>query len=464
MGYLTSRRLALVAVSLAAGAATFLAAPYVVGPLLIDPIHWKAGAPRPEPPAVLGPVGDRSAAPAPSAVGAMLAPLISGSGLGGQTAVSVVDVASGQPLYAAAAEGTFVPASTTKILTALTVLAARGPGYRLRTTAVAGATPGEVVLVGGGDSTLAPGADGAYPGAARLDELAKQARAALSGTAPTRVVYDSALFGGDGYAPGWDSTTAADGYAAPIRALTIDGARTVPHADPHAAHQPPRHEQPEVAAAKAFAAALGVPATAVAPGRAPAGARELGAVESPPLSRLVEMMLLDSDNVLAEALARQVAVAKGQPATFAGAAAAMKSTLAELGVPTAGFGLADGSGLSRNGRLSAALLTAALAVAARPERPELHAAFAGLPVAGYSGTLSGRYRKVNAGGAAAGSVRAKTGTLAGDGVHALAGIVIDAEGRVLAFAVLANSVTKSEAAAREAIDRIVAGLAGCGCR
>jgi D-alanyl-D-alanine carboxypeptidase/D-alanyl-D-alanine-endopeptidase (penicillin-binding protein 4) len=56
-------------------------------------------------------------------------------------------------------------------------------------------------------------------------------------------------------------------------------------------------------------------------------------------------------------------------------------------------------------------------------------------------------------------VRAKTGTLAG--VHALAGLVVTADGRPLVFALLAND---SPVDPRGQLDRIAATLAGCGCR
>src|SRR6185436_4288784 len=96
--------------------------------------------------------------------------------LGGHVTASVIDVASGDVLYDRDGAGPVVPASTAKLLTAAAVLRARGPAYRIPTRAVAGATAGEVVLVGGGDPTLAAGSPSSYPGAARLDKLAAQVK------------------------------------------------------------------------------------------------------------------------------------------------------------------------------------------------------------------------------------------------------------------------------------------------
>jgi D-alanyl-D-alanine carboxypeptidase/D-alanyl-D-alanine-endopeptidase (penicillin-binding protein 4) len=186
-------------------------------------------------------------------------------------------------------------------------------------------------------------------------------------------------------------------------------------------------------------------------------------VTSPPVQRLVEFMLATSDNVVGEALARQVALARGEPASFAGAGTAMTAELDQLGVEVGGLQLADGSGLSRTNRLTADLLTDLLGSAATgPERP--HAGvFAALPVAGWSGTLADRFRTPQPRtGAGAGQVRAKTGSL--NGVDALAGVVTTADGRVLAFAVLADAVPVDTSTARAALDRIAAALAGCGCR
>src|SRR5439155_26170734 len=116
--------------------------------------------------------------------------------LGSHAPISVQDVATGAQLFDRGAQTTALPASTMKLLTAVAALTARGPTYLLTTRAVAGAEPGEVVLVGGGDPSLAAGAASTYPGAARLDDLAAQVRKALGGRAPTRVGVDGTLFSG----------------------------------------------------------------------------------------------------------------------------------------------------------------------------------------------------------------------------------------------------------------------------
>ncbi|WP_176308765.1 D-alanyl-D-alanine carboxypeptidase/D-alanyl-D-alanine endopeptidase [Micromonospora sp. NBS 11-29] len=436
-----------------------------------------AAPPEPDPPAVLaGPDGN---APLPTEAGirAVLDPLVRAAALGDRVHMSVADVATGQALYGSGPDTPTVPASVTKLATGVAVLAARGPAYRIPTRAVAGANPGEVVLVGGGDPTLAVGKDGFYPGAARLDDLAAQVRGALGGTAPTRVIVDSSLFSGPAFEPGWDADIPTGGFGAAITALMTDGARKNPAQARRTAeetnHAAERVPQPDLTAGRQFAKLLGLTGSAaqVTRGAAPAAGAsgagastpgtELGKVESLPVIRLVDIMISDSDNVIAEAMARQVALAKGKPGSFAGGAAATDEVLAGLGLPAEEISLADGSGLSRTNRISPSLLTDLVTLAGNGSHPELAAIFGGLPVGGWSGTLDERYR-VAATRAGAGVVRAKTGTLSG--VNAIAGTVTTADGRLLTFAVLTDRTQGSLDDTRQALDRITSALAGCGCR
>jgi D-alanyl-D-alanine carboxypeptidase/D-alanyl-D-alanine-endopeptidase (penicillin-binding protein 4) len=410
--------------------------------------------PSPPPPVLAAPV----AGPVQTAAGVarLLAGPLADRRLGDRVAATVLDAETGEVLLDRSAGAYVLPASTAKLVTAVAVLASNAPDRRLTTRLVAGAHPGEVVLVGGGDGTLSGATGGApatYPGAPRLVTLAAAARTA-GVRKVTRVVVDGSLFAGPRLAPGWDPVDIGGGYVAPITALMLDGGRQGPGVRARSA-------EPDLAAGRALAAALGAPAAPVVRGRAPAAARLLGEVRSQPMTRLVEQMLLASDNVLADLLARQVAVAEGEPASFAGAVAASRAVLARLGLPAGGDRLVDGSGLSLTDRVTPALLAALLRVATAADRPELHALVAGLPVAGYDGTLDDRFG-APAAAPAAGQVRAKTGTLTG--VSSLAGLVRGAGGRLLAFAVVADRVPATGTLGAEAaLDTVAATLARCGC-
>ena len=167
----------------------------VIGLVRPGPVrHWLPAAestsppttvpstPDPTPTPVLAAASDTGKVPSAAAVEAALDPLIRSARLGSTVHATVLDVASGELLYARNADVPTTPASTTKLLTAAAVLSARGPAYRIGTRAVAGSSPGEVVLVGGGDATLSIDADGQFPGAARLDRLAQQVTKALGDT------------------------------------------------------------------------------------------------------------------------------------------------------------------------------------------------------------------------------------------------------------------------------------------
>jgi D-alanyl-D-alanine carboxypeptidase/D-alanyl-D-alanine-endopeptidase (penicillin-binding protein 4) len=421
-----------------------------------DTAEPPAGAQLPEigePGAVLAALAGDAPLPDGSALEDALSPVLGSPALGTGPAARVVDVATGEVLLDRGGDRPAVPASTAKLLTAVAVLTTLDPDDTLATTVVAGANPGEVVLVGGGDPTLSTTAPSlTYPGAATLADLAGQVQAELGGTPVTSVVVDNRLFTGPLTAPGWGPGDAPSSYAAPVTATAVDGARVSPDSVA-------RSGSPGTDAGRALAAALGAPSAPVRLGDAPEGSRVLGTVESAPLARLVEQMLALSDNVLAEALGRQVALARDLPATFDGVADAVPAALEEAGFDLGGVTLADGSGLSADDRVPAGLLARLIATAADGSVPDVSAVVSGLAVAGYDGTLADRGDDDPA--TAPGSVRGKTGTLLG--VHSLAGTVVTADGRLLAFAVIADGVTGGEQPAEDALDQVAAALAGCGC-
>jgi D-alanyl-D-alanine carboxypeptidase/D-alanyl-D-alanine-endopeptidase (penicillin-binding protein 4) len=398
-----------------------------------------------------------SQAPAPDAtvLAGELAPLLASPALGAGVEAQVVDVASGEVLFDQNGDAPSTPASTAKLLTAVAALTTLGPDATLETTVVAGSTPGEVVLVGGGDPTLSRTVPSlTYPGAPTVADLAAQVRNSLpAGTQVTRVVVDNSLFEGPLTASGWGPGDAPSTYAAPVTATAVDGARVEPS-------ELQRSAAPGTDAGTALAVALGAPDATVVLGDAPQGAQTLGTVRSAPVARLVEQALSQSDNLLTESLARHVALAGGQPATFDGAAEAVTDAVSGIGLDVTGLSLADGSGLSTTDRVPVALLADLLTGAADGTLADVSAVLSGLPVAGYDGTLAERGDDDPA--TAPGSVRAKTGTLLG--VHGLAGTVVTAEGRLLVFAVLADGAPANGLAAEAALDDVASALAACGCR
>jgi D-alanyl-D-alanine carboxypeptidase/D-alanyl-D-alanine-endopeptidase (penicillin-binding protein 4) len=420
------------------------------------------------PPVVLHPALRPAAAdgPAPTRTGvdAVLAPLITAGGLGTLSG-QVVDPATGAVLWQRDPGAALVPGSTAKLLTMSAALLVLDHQARLRTTVLAGAEPGTVVLLGGGDPTLSAAALGTatgYPGAARLDDLVSQVRAAAHSPV-RRVLVDVSRYVGDPFAPGWVLADVADGYIAPIEPVMLDGGRADPSLE-----DSPRAGKPASTAAAELARRLGADPDTVAIGNAPPGAAVLGEVSSPPVQDLVATALQRSDNVLAETLAREVARATGAQASFSGAAQTILTVLSSHGFDVSRATLVDGSGLSVNDAVPATLLTELLSAAAAPDKSPadeahqqrtaaLRPLLVGLPVAGSSGTLADRYHGPAAGGR--GWIRAKTGTLTS--VNSLAGTVLDADGRMLVFALLSNG--PNPVSARPRLDALAAGLRSCGC-
>ncbi len=361
-----------------------------------------------------------AAAPTAAGVRVQLAAGMTAPALGVDPSAVVADVATGAMLFSVRAQSQIAPASTAKLLLSVALLTVDKATARFRTRVVTGSDPGTVVLVGGGDPTLTAAtteSGAAYPQAAKVSTLAAQLKA--TGRSIGRILVDDSLFSGPETAPGWAPEDAPSEYASPITAAMIDGGRDSPLAVQRSA-------TPDLAAGQALASALGLPAAAVSTGTAPAAAQTLAEVESAPLGRLIEEMLQSSDDVIAEVLGRQLALAAHQPPTFAGAAAAVASVLGGLGV-NVGAGMSDVSGLSSLDRVTPAALAAVLALSLSPAHPGLHAILAGLPVAGWDGTLADRFTGEQAAGR--GVVRAKTGSLSDQGVSTEAGTVTDIDGR-----------------------------------
>lgn len=443
-------------------------------------LPWLAADPATEPEAVAPPPGldlPEWAEPVPAAdaasgqgtvdptrVGAVLGPGLGDADLGPHVVAAVGDLAGAGAAWTSG-DGAYLPASTTKLLTTSAALEQLGPDARFTTRVVTGATPRQVVLVGGGDPYLASRpaspqeAPLVYPPRADVVTLAQAAVESLDEQALQKGVvvrYDDSLFTGPTASPAWRDDYIPDDIVSPITALMVDGGREDDGWS--------RADDPSLAAAQAFVSGLRSAGVKVV-GRpeavtAPEGAVELASVQSAPLADIVEHVLDVSDNEGAEVLAHQVGLAATGEGSFAGGSAGVVETLAALGIDTAGARIHDGSGLSRRNRVSTATVLGVLQQAAAPEASRTRSVVTGLPVAGFTGSLTYRFDAGDPRGL--GMVRAKTGTLTG--VHALAGTVTGRDGLPMVFVIAADRVAPADSLdARVAIDQLAASLAACRC-
>lgn len=427
---------------------------------------------------------------------------------GAQVGALVVDGASGVEVFSRHADRPMIAASNVKVLTALAALETFGPTHRFETTIRADRPPdlngvvARLVVVGGGDPSLTSeqmwrlAADLARSGLRRVDG---------------DVVLDAGVFDDQLWHPSWGATSSR-AYHAPVAGLTVNyGSFTVEvspglgtGAAPRLTVDPPVPYFTVVNQARTVAGAgaklavdrvaseggdrvgltgsIGISAptqqvfrsvsnpveyaghvlaqqlaaNSIAVGGVRSGVATAQDVEvlrfsGKAMSEIVHLFMKYSNNNIAESMVKSMGQrANGGRGSWHTGVAAMRQTLIDLGIAGDGFSLVDGSGLSRDNRVSPRAFVTALATGARSFRygPEFLAA---LPIANRDGTLERRAS------ASRDAVRAKTGLLTG--ATALSGIARSRSGRQLLFSVIANGYENGDLEAMAALDAFAAALA-----
>ena len=154
------------------------------------------------------------------------------------------------------------------------------------------------------------------------------------------------------------------------------------------------------------------------------------------LDQILLRMMKDSDNLYAEAVYYQVAAKNDRPAKALYAQRQQRATMERSGLNSSRYRLADGSGLSLYNYLSAECLLRLLRYAYK-HKPIYEHLLPSLPVAGEDGTLKRRMKETTA----EGNIQAKTGTVTG--VSALAGYCTASNGHRLAFAIINQGIQRS---------------------
>lgn len=178
---------------------------------------------------------------------------------------------------------------------------------------------------------------------------------------------------------------------------------------------------------------------------------EIATYTSPNVQKMIEWMLLWSDNKLAEKLARKAALRAGYTPDPIGISQVFDQTLQKFGIETNHVNFVDGSGLDYENKLTADVL-AKLLLKIRHD-PHYAPILEGLPIGGVSGTMQERFWK--SAPDAVGLVKAKTGSLLG--TVSMAGYVESPE-REYIFVAIADQIPRSERAAkaaRRSLDKIL---------
>jgi D-alanyl-D-alanine carboxypeptidase/D-alanyl-D-alanine-endopeptidase (penicillin-binding protein 4) len=340
------------------------------------------------------------------------------------------------------------PASVEKLYTTIALLTALSPETTFETDVFGGGRlgpggvwEGDLYLRGGGDPTFGDGTfnrvwEQGY-GPTALDLVRKLAAAGIRSVSG-HVFADASLFdslrGGPatGYAPD------VPDFGGQLAGLTYDHGAATAKLSPgaFAARQLARTLRAN------HIHAVASPLTLVTP----PSARILASVQSPPLSVLLRLTDIPSDDFFAEMLTKQLGVRDGDGGSIQAGAQVISQTVRTFGVSPH---IVDGSGLSRLDRTSPRQVVHLL--------KEIWGTWMGqalqsyLPVVGVSGTA----RRIGVETPARGRCVAKTGTL--NFVTNLAGYCNAHGGHKLAFALFIDG--PSNATAMKLLGRMVGAIA-----
>lgn len=332
-----------------------------------------------------------------------------------QLGLMVYDLTADSTLYAVNECHLLRPASTMKLLTAITALDRLGGNYQLRTrlcykgTISNGTLTGDLYCVGGFDPLFS--ADDLNAFASQLVQMGVD-------TIRGRILADRSMKEPLDYGEGW----CWDDDNPVLSPLTV-GKKD---------HFIERFVQALQEAEITVDAETGE-------GTLPTGACTI-CTRSHSIDQVLQPMLKDSNNFFAEAIFYHVAAASGaHPAKASDARNSIKRMIGKTGLNQNGYRIADGSGLSLYNYVSAELETRLLRYAWRTPTIYEHL-FPALPIANVDGTLRKRMQNTYADS----NVHAKTGTLTG--IISLAGYCTAANGHQLCFCIINQGVMQTSPA------------------
>ena len=347
-------------------------------------------------------------------------PLLERSQLG----LLVYDLTADSVLYSRGARQTLRPASTMKLLTAVTAIDLLGSNYQFRTTLSYSGTVKDSVLTG--DIYCVGNMDPMFD-ADDMEAFANSIRGLGVDTIRGRFIEDRSFKESDLLGEGW----CWDDDNPQLSPLLVSR----------------KDELLSTLIDRLRGSGIVVEAEC-STGSIPKGKLTLSlSTRSQSLRDVLYPMLKESDNLFAEAVFYQIAASMGvRPAKAAHARQLIKKEISKAGVSGIMYKIADGSGLSLYNYVTPELMVSLLRYAYQNSHIYMHL-FSSLPIAGQDGTL----KKRMTGPLTNGKVRAKTGTLTG--ISSLAGYCLPPNGHTLAFCIINQGVMKNQEG-RDFQDRI----------
>ena len=343
-----------------------------------------------------------------------------------QLGLMVYDLTADSVLYTYGAKQTLRPASTMKLLTAVTAIDLLGVDYKFRTTLrYTGMVKDSVLL---GDLYCVGGMDPMFS-AKDMSAFVQSVKALGVDTIRGRLVavnnFKEENLLGEGWC--WDDDNPQ------LSSLLVD-----------------RKDEFMSRFMQGLREAGIVVESSCTAGALPKDALTLSTC-SHSLRDILEPMLKESDNLYAESVFFQIAASQGvRPAKATHARQLIKKELGKAGISGVPYRIADGSGLSLYNYVTPEILTRLLIYAYHSPRIYMNL-YSALPIAGQDGTLKKRMKEPETNG----KVRAKTGTLSG--ISSLAGYAMTPNYHMLAFCIINQGIMQNSEG-RGFQDRVCAAL------
>lgn len=357
----------------------------------------------------------------------------------GSTAVYIAEI-GGKVLASHNADTPLLGASTMKLVTIGSLMQVRDVNYRYVTRVM---TAGRVVnnvlegnlhIVGSGDPTLNTDRTPKTPDF--VDEIVKALKSRGIKSIRGNVLIDQSIFSGPSRPQTWSSADSRTDYGAGAYGFNYgrnrSGSRAV--------------ENPSAVFMARLEKALAANGIALEKVNYTGGGKRL-LVEhrSAPLDEIMRSCMMRSDNLYAECLLRQVAIAQGKSGSVADGAESVAQIWSRNKAPMNGVRIYDGSGLSRSDRLTAHFLAYVLRMCSSDP---YYASF--FPLAGAEGTLRSFLR----GTRLETYVAMKTGSL--HDVQAYAGYCLDEDyAPTHLVVVITNGFKGGRGAFRRAVEKLL---------